>query len=392
MNHEAAQEHRGSGTAPALRNMAGVSAGVMLFGLSNGGNFALVATEMSRVGASDMLVGLATSAYFTGTLTASLTCGALVRRLGHKRCFALAALIACVSTAALGLIEQILLWPALRIATGYAIGMFYVVVESWFNHAAQNRNRGRVLAGYETVRLASVATGSFILLTLQAAVGQPAFLVAGLLYVAAILPVAINRLSGPPPGARARLPYRRLARSAPLGLACCFVGGLTTAAIYGLMPLYGRQMGLGAVALPTLIFVSHFAAFFVQIPAGMLSDRIGRNPTIFLLCLVGCLAAATLGLWDGPSLVIVMVAGAVTGGICHTVFTLGIVSANDRLDPASYVAGAAVLLVAYDIGTVIGPAAAGALMEAVGKEGLYLFIAALMGALAALSGRYLMKQ
>lgn len=372
--------------------MAGVSAGVMLFGLSNGGNFALVAIEMSSNGASDTLVGLATSAYFTGTLAASLTCGALVARIGHKRSFALAALIACLSTAALGFIDQTAIWPLVRVATGYAIGMFYVVVESWFNHAAHNRNRGRVLAGYETVRLVSVAAGSFVLLALHAAVGQPVFLFAGLLYIAAILPVAFNRLSGPPPAPRANLPFRRLASRAPLGLACCFVGGLTTAAIYGLVPLYGRQAGLDAVALPTLIFASHFAAFFVQLPTGMLSDRIGRNRTIFLLCLAGSLAAGTLGLLERPSLAIVMAAGAVTGGICHTIFTLGIVSANDRLDPASYVAGAAVLLVVYDIGTVAGPMAAATLMGAIGEGGLYLFIAALMGALTLLSGWNMTKE
>lgn len=242
-----------------------------------------------------------------------------------------------------------------------------------------------VLAYYETLRLTAVAAGSFLLLGIYDAVGAAAFPLAGLLYLSAILPVAINGLSGPAPGRTAPFQALRLLRLAPLGSACCFVGGLTTASIYGLTPLYGQQLGLDSAALSMLIFVSHFGALFVQFPTGALSDRIGRNRTILALCLVCTTASATLGPWTSPPFAIVMVAAAVTGGICHTVFTLGAVSTNDRIDPTTYTAGAAALLVAYDIGTVLGPIFASATMEIVGKGGLYLFISGAVGALALLA-------
>lgn len=365
--------------------MVGVSTGVALFGLSNGGNFALVAFKMSESGASDSLVGLATSAYFAGTLSASLTCSALVARLGHKRAFAGAALLAFLSTAALMLVEQPAIWPLVRAVTGYAIGTYYVVVESWFNHATENRTRGRVLASYETVRLTAVAGGSFLMISLYESLGISVFMIAGLLYFSAILPVSLNRLSGPAPSPNLRFPLLWLIRRAPLGLACCFVGGLTTAAIYGLVPLYGRYMALDTLALSAYVFFSHFGAFFVQYPAGLLSDRFGRNLTIVSLCLLCAAAAGLLGLREQPALPVILIAGAICGGICHTVFTLGTVYANDCLDPASYTAGAAVLMVAYDVGTVAGPAAAALSMETLGPRGLYLFIAALALVLASLA-------
>lgn len=371
--------------------MAGVSAGVALFGLSNGGNFALVALEMSGNGASDTLVGLATSAYFAGVLAASLTCSVLVARFGHKCAFAGAALLACLSTAALVLVEQPTLWPIVRAVTGYAIGTYYVVVESWFNHATQNQTRGRVLASYETVRLTAVAGGSFLLISLYEPLGPSVFMIAAVLYVSAILPVSINRLPGPVSRPALRVPLLWLLRRAPLGLACCFVGGLTTAAIYGLVPLYGRNIGLDTLTLSAFVFISHFGAFFIQYPAGLLSDRLGRNLTILLLCLICAVAAGLLGIWARPMLSVVLVAGAVCGGICHTVFTLGTVYTNDRLDPAAYTVGAAVLLVGYDVGTVAGPAIASLTMETIGARGLYIFIAALMAALAALAGYRLLR-
>ncbi len=379
------------GLGAILRSMAGVSVGVALFGLSNGGNFALVALEMSASGASDTLVGLATSAYFVGTLAASLTCGVLVRRIGHKWAFAGAALLGCLSTAALVFVEQTTSWPIIRAVTGYSIGTYYVVVESWFNHATQNRTRGRVLASYETIRLTAVAGGSFLLISLYEALGLSVFLVAALMYVSAILPVSLNRLSSPAPSPALRFPLVWLLRRAPLGLACCFVGGLTTAAIYGLAPLYARYMGLGTLALSAFVFISHFGAFFVQYPTGLLSDRLGRNLTILLLCLIGAVAAGLLGIWERPVLPVVLIAGAVCGGVCHTVFTLGAVYTNDHLDPAAYTVGAAVLLVGYDIGTVVGPMIASLTMEALGARGLYLFIGAVLVALAVVAGHRVLR-
>ncbi len=379
----------GEGLGRILRSMAGVSFGVALFGLSNGGNFALVALEMAKSGASDSSVGLATSAYFAGTLTASLTCSALVARLGHKWAFACAAVLAALSTGALLLVEQPAVWPLVRAVTGYAIGTYYVVVDSWFNHATENRTRGRVLATYETVRLTAVAGGSFLLIGLYESIGLSVFLIAGLLYASAILPASLNRLSGPVPDSRLRFPFFLVARRAPLALVCCFVGGLTTAAIYGLVPLYGRYLALGTLALSAFVFFSHFGAFFVQYPAGLLSDRLGRNPTIVVLCLLGAMAAGLLGVLERPALPLLLVAGAICGGICHTIFTLGTVYANDRLDPAAYTAGAAVLMVSYESGTVAGPAAAALTMETFGPRGLYLFIATLAlvpAALALLDG------
>ncbi len=88
------------------------------------------------------------------------------------------------------------------------------------------------------------------------------------------------------------------------------------------MPLYGRYMGLDTLALSVFVFISHFGAFFVQYPTGLLSDRLGRNLTILLLCLIGAVAAGLLGVWERPVLPVVLIAGAVCGGVCHTVFTL----------------------------------------------------------------------
>jgi MFS family permease len=52
---------------------------------------------------------------------------------------------------------------------------------------------------------------------------------------------------------------------------------------------------------------------------------------------------------------------------------LGVVHANDNLEPELRVSVAGVLLVTFGIGATIGPLVAGALMEHFGRQALYLF-------------------
>lgn len=368
------------------RSMLGVSLGVSCFALANGGNFAVLAVEMAAAGADETLVGLSTSTYFLGTLTASLTCGRVVAALGYVRAFALFAVIAALTTASLSLVSPLWLWPLVRALTGFGIGGIYVVLDSWFNHATGNATRGRTYAYYETVRLTSVSVGSFLFIGLSGWVGANVFLATGLLYLLAILPVSHNRSGEPSRTTSQRLRFAQLFRLAPVGMVFCMVGGLTTGAIYGLVPLFGRASGLTMAELAAFVFCSHFGAFIVQLPAGTLSDLFGRGRVVLWLSLLCAASALFLALSERPPVPLLILAGLVTGGICHTVYMLGTIDTNDRLEPAAFLGAAACLLIAYDLGTISGPLLASLAMAAVGPGGLYIFIAALMLLLALLQG------
>ncbi len=366
-----------------VRSTLGVSLGVALFGLANGGLFAMIGVRLSDSAAADALVGLVSSAYFVGTLTASLTGGWLVVRMNHVRAFTVFALVAALSTVALATSSSEVAWPFLRYLTGYGIGGYYIVVESWFNHAARNEGRGRSLAYYESVRLTFVAMGSLVFLNIGSLLPLDAFVLASALYVAAIAPVTLNADSRPPNARLGRPRMKAIMAAAPLGVWCCFVGGLATGAIYGLVPLYGAKLGWSGAAVSILIFVNHFAALFVQYPVGVVSDRFDRRAAILGISLLYAAAAVSIAVVEVPSFVHLLAASVVVGGVAHTLHTAGVVYANDRLNPATYVHGAATLLVAYDVGTSVGPLVASLAMAAIGPAGLYWFMAVLAVSTAA---------
>lgn len=373
------------GIGCVVRTTLGVSLAVALVGIANGGLFALIGVHLPADGASDTTVGFVTSSYFLGTLTASLTCGPLVARLNHVRAFAFFAVLAGFSTLALATVSPGGAWSALRYLTGCGIGGYYIVVESWYNHATGNAGRGRSLAFYETVRLSSVALGSVVFLNITGLAQGEIIAGAGLLYLAAISPVIANRHRRPPTLRAARTRFRSMVAREPLGVWCCVVGGLVTGAIYGLVPLYGAKVGMMSDEISLFVFANHAAAFLVQYPAGALSDRYGRLAVIAAMTLAGAAVALAVALTELQDFWLLLAASVAVGGVAHSLHTAGAVHANDRLSPDLYVAGAATLLVAYDIGTSLGPLAASYAMARLGPPGLYWFIALLVGSVGALA-------
>ena len=95
-------------------------------------------------------------------------------------------------------------WGVMRFVTGVCMAGLYVVAESWLNDIATNATRGRVPSVYIIVMNAAFATGP-LLLNLGDASGSDLLVVAGILFVAALLPVALTRTGNPEIGEQARL-------------------------------------------------------------------------------------------------------------------------------------------------------------------------------------------
>ncbi|MEQ9491703.1 MAG: MFS transporter [Alphaproteobacteria bacterium] len=360
-----------------VRSTVGIVIAVSLFGLANGGVFALIATRLPTAGDNESLIGVLSSAYFGGTLITSIFGGWIVSRLGHFKAFFLFAALAGGATFVLSQTAPGWLWLPPRFITGLGMGGYYVVVESWFHFAATNKNRGRSLAYYETVRLASVASGSLVFLNLGTFGGIDTLTIAGALYLSAIMAVFTNRRDAPQPGRSERPKFRMLFLRAPLGAWCCLAGGMANSTLYSMVPAHGAAIGLTASALSVIVFANHFSAVAFQLPLGAISDRFGRMPVILFMGVSLAIAGGATAIIQPVHIFPLVVTGFFVGGISHSLFTAGMVHTNDRLDRRTMVHGAAAMLVLHDIGTTIGPLLAAQSMIAGGPYGLYWFFAIL---------------
>jgi MFS family permease len=156
-------------------------------------------------------------------------------------------------------------------------------------------------------------------------------------------------------------------------LGTILASGLLNGCFYGLTPIFAAQSGFTPAQVGQFMALSIAAGLFAQLPLGKLSDRFSRVGLIRLTAALLCLAYLPLAFLPAPGQGWVMLAGAVIGFLQFCLYPLGIVHANDNLEPELRVSVAGVLLVTFGIGATIGPLVAGALMEHFGRQALYLF-------------------
>jgi len=120
----------------------------------------------------------------------------------------------------------------------------------------------------------------------------------------------------------------------------------------------------------------------IQMPAGMLSDRIGRRPVALASLLVPAATSIGFLLAGAAPLPVLLVLGAVLSGLAAPLYGLGAGLTNDRLERGDAVAAAGALLLAWSAGATIGPAVGGLVMERMGPAGLFVYLAAVFAGMA----------
>lgn len=367
----------------ALVRVVALFASMALLIAGNGLLWTLLSVRMEIEAFSATAISGVLAIYAVGFIAGSLWLDRVIHRVGHVRSFAAFAALYSACILAFPLYVAPASWIVLRLLTGFCIAGLTLVTESWLNGRATVENRGRLLAAYMVVYYLAAACGQ-LLLRIEDPSRLLLFSLAGILTMLAVIPLALTRESAPEILPAPRMKVAELFRHAPLGVAAAFTSGVATSAFSGAGPIYALRIGLEAETVAIFMAVPVVASMLVQAPVGWISDRLPRKSVLAvttLLALGAALAtplAAALSLWLQVATIALHVA------LVSALYPLSQSITHDTLDAHHVIPASATLLLAYGLGTVIGPLAAPSAMAAFGPSGLFLFIAAGLGFLVAL--------
>ena len=344
----------------------------------------LIPILLLRLGATTSAIGAVASAYYIGFLAGALTCDRVVMRVGHIRAFAVFAAVA--ADAALLLVFAHAPWQvaALRLLIGYASSGVFLVVESWLNDRAESSTRGRVFGAYLVASWGASAAGPLALNVIAPA--PIMFVLVGILFATAVLPMALTQQANPVVQPQAHFALVKLYRVSPVGVACCLSSGLINGAFYSLAPVFLERGGYGAESVAQFISAAMVAGLLVQYPVGMLSDRFGRRPVMVATVGAGFVLAIVLGLAIGAPFPGIAALGFGFAGMTAPLYGLGAGQTNDRMERGDYVAASGGLLFVWSLGSAVSPSAAGVLMGDVGPRGLSIYLAGVLALLGLFTG------
>lgn len=343
----------------------------------------LIALRGSGEGFASTLIGLIMSAYYIGFMLGTIGCPALIEQVGHIRTFAGLASIASAVSLAHVLVVDPWLWTGLRLVAGLCFAGMFMAIESWLNQNAAPRVRGRVFSLYMVVNLAALAVGQ-MMLTVAAVGGFVLFCLTSILISLALVPVTFTRAVAPPVTAAPRLSIARLYAISPLGLVCCTAAGVVVGATLGMGAVFGAGIGLDEDGVAHLMAMTAFGGLVLQWPFGWLSDHFDRRWVIIWVAVGAAAVAALILLLWAPLRPYLTLPMWLFGGLILALYSLGVAHTNDFSTRESPVRVAGGLLLVYGGGAVLGPLAAGVVMEAVGPLGLFV----LTGAALVLTAAY----
>lgn len=334
--------------------------------------YQLLGLWLTAHGAASWSVGLIVSSLWPGLLVASVIAERVVHVMGAAR----TALLAGVGTAIVALLfmtlspDAIGLWVLASGVLGALVSLRWVSLEGWLYSIVPDNQRGRVVAVHETIIHIGQALGT-LLLGLVGTTSKEGFLLAAGVSALAVTPliaapVPMREPASPRDRSGAPMAIRMVfKRKQSRGIRIGLVGGVIDGMLYGMFGVYLSRAG--SLSIPPTQLLTAFAVggILIQWPLGALADRFGITFTTRWISVTGvvgvCLAVAgsPAALWCGAILL-----GALSGAV----LTLATIAVTDEahaggVDMAEAVAQTSI---AFTLGSCIGPALAGGLMDWIG--------------------------
>lgn len=365
-----------------IRSVAALIAAQALVQLTGGLLGVWMPLVMVDHGFSASSIGLIAAAYAVGFMAGSWVSPRALALLGHIRAYAATAALACALTLALHGLDDAWAWAANRLAMGVVLALMFTAAESWINGVTPREQRGGVIGFYMLCTKLALAAGPFLVMGADPGEAGP-FMIAAAAFALALVPIALTQQSQPPAPASAALDLPRVVRLAPAAAFAALIAGIANSAVLALAPIYAASRG-GEGAAAGFMAAAWIGSLTTQWFAGRLSDQMDRRLVIAGLTGLAALAGAVLALApaDAPFTLISVVFGAWAAGAL-SYYGIAVAHLADRSKGEEMAAATASLLFIWAAGSVVGPPAAGFLIEHVtGPAGLFGFAAVAFGLLA----------
>lgn len=354
-------------------SLAAAIAAVAVFGVGIGQGGPLLSLMLEARGVDATWNGLNAGTAFIGVMLGPLLTPRAVRWLGLRRFLLIGFALDVALFPLMRAFDSLTAWFVLRVLLGVVGSSIFTASEAWITLLAGDTARGRIIGFYAAALSAGFAVGP-LLLPLTGIEGWLPFIVNGAITASAAVPLLAGASTGDLGRERGGNPLG-VFRKAPLILLAVAMFGLYEQAMLTLLPVWGVRAGLGrdlAAATLSAIFIGSIA---MQVPIGWLSDAIARRTALRLCGLVGLAGAALLAAVPLSTPVLFGVL-FLWGGVAASIYPVALSMVGDRFQGGEMVTANAAMIVAYGIGSLIGPTLGGSAMDAWNPNGLLgLFVA-----------------
>nr|WP_245396348.1 MFS transporter [Jiella sonneratiae] len=344
-------------------------ASISAVGIALGLGLPLLSVILERRGISASLIGANSAVAGLASLAAAPLVTPIAQRIGVRVSMLAAIVVAGLSAIGFYVFTPFWTWFPLRLTFHFSITALFVLSEFWINAAAPPGKRGLVLGIYATVLSLGFALGPWIFSKVGSQGFAPFGIGAGVIFLSAI-PLFFAWSREPAISKdRRKGSFWRYVYAVPTATGAVLIFGAVESGGFTLFPVFGERVGFSEAAAAQLLTAVGIGNVLMQIPIGILSDRVKDRRTLLAICagvgLLGtlCLPVLVEDWW--------LMAGVLFlwGGVVAGLYTVGLAHLGSRLPPSELADANAAFIFCYSAGMLVGPQAIGTAMDLFGPHG-----------------------
>jgi MFS family permease len=250
------------------------------------------------------------------------------------------------------------IWVILRLFSGLATAVPWVLGETWINLATKSSWRARTTAIYGAAIAGGFALGpiSLTFFENQLDLAIAAFTVLSFLSIFPLLPIL--RFAPSFPHEKGAGFFSHI-YTMPVVFCAVMLAAVADMAFATFLPLWSTDQGLSMVIAMILVSTMMIGNVVLQFPIGMMADRIGLRQTM-RLCGVVSVIAPVLIVVVGVELVLLVPILFIYGGAVWALYSLALADLGHRLTGAALASANGAVVFVYTASNVVGPPISGA--------------------------------
>lgn len=350
--------------------IAAAVSSISVVGIAIGLGMPLLSVIMESRGVSATMIGANTAVAGLASIVAAPLATPLAMRFGVVWTMLAMILLGALAFVGFYFVPSFWMWFPLRAVLHLALTVLFILSEFWISTSAPASKRGFVLGIYATVLSLGFAGGPWIF-SMVGSQGFEPFAITFVLVAIAAIPVLMAYRESPKITSEGEetTGFIRFIWAVPTATAAVLVFGAVETGGFALFPVYGARIGYTEADAALLLSMIGLGNVMLQIPLGMISDRIGDRRHLLLGCAIVGLAGTILMPHFAFNWHIMAALLFVWGGVVAALYTIGLAHLGSRLTGRDLASANAAFVLCYGLGMVVGPQAIGAGMDLFGTGG-----------------------
>jgi MFS family permease len=332
--------------AAMIFSAAGVGAGISL-------GLPLLSIVLAARGVSGSMIGLNTAMAGIASLVVIPFVTPLATKIGAHRLLLLSLFLTGVSFYCFYLVDNFWAWFPLRLVFHGGLSTAFVMSEFWINSLSPPGRRGLIMGIYATILSLGFTVGPTVLAVVGSH-GYLPFVIGSVILIAAALPVLLALHEAPDLESGPNKSVAAFIFGAPAAILAALTFGAIEAGGMAILPIYGIRLGMNEIIAAQFVSAVALGNLAMQIPIGLLSDKVDRRDMLLVCAVIGVIGALLLptvapDFW--PTAAILFFWGGVVAGL----YTIGLTYLGANYSGADLASANAAFVMMYSLGMLIGP-------------------------------------